>query len=733
MNATTPPPSPPSGSFFTSKPFLILVTIAVLLVGGILLFKSLSSNTTLSFELSLDGKAITANTSPTVQADGQPFTSGNIISLGLHKLIVQLKDAETLERDVWILFGKKNLGTLPLESSKGSLAVTVNPSPAKIILKRSGEVVRDGTAPLSVEKLPVGDYTLVVSRGDYSETHSARIQRQQQTDAKIELKLGGVELSSDPADAEFELSGNGRRWQGKLPTSIADVPVGAYRLDTRRKGWELSADISVGRGITTTNKTEFPYGSIEVTSEPTGLVVSRNGVEIGKTPLTLQEMKPGQYALSATDGENDLMASVTVGPKDAAKHAFAFRYGAVQLASTPAGATVTRKGKEAGKTPLKLERIPAGETAVALKLDGYVTTNFALHVVEGETANLTATLISERYLADLGDARRAAAASPPDYRRALVSINDALQISPDEVEAIQLRKDYEFGLKVSEATELFEKGELDGALAKADAALALKPDVADAVGLKSKITEAKAQRDQLAAAKIEQLSVERAAAVRQSFEQLIANLVKAEEIRPGTYQVFVSKTAAWTFHLTQSQAKDALLRTVGQTPWRRVDSEDTSQPDITVVYLSPKSLIPGIGDRNIFGQKVPSRDHLVVQLCQLPYNTLDVRANRVYGNDDRENAEFLRNAGEGQFREFKLKFHKELTAVSGKPVERASNGGSAPQEHPVQVQAAQSGEAGERKEIVSVIEKAIAAAGGRDVLSRFKAFKVISTSAAARF
>lgn len=85
--------------------------------------------------------------------------------------------------------------------------------------------VGEATAPFTVEKLPVGDYTLVVSRGDYQETHPARIQRQQQTDARIDLKLGILNLSSEPAGAEFEVSGNGRRWQGKLPTRIEDVPA----------------------------------------------------------------------------------------------------------------------------------------------------------------------------------------------------------------------------------------------------------------------------------------------------------------------------------------------------------------------------------------------------------------------------------------------------------------------------------------------------------------------------
>jgi hypothetical protein len=209
--------SPVGHSLFSSKPFIALVVTAVVLCGGVVLLKSLAEKTALSFDFSLDGKALSAGKVADVRVDGQPFTSGSKIGIGRHEITVQLQDAEPLDQHFWVLYGAKELGTLPLESSKGSLTVAVNPSPAKVVVKRGAEIVRDGTTPLTEERLPVGDYTLVVSRGDYEEVHSARIQRQQQTDARIDLKLGNLDLSSEPPDAEFELSGNGRHWQGKLP------------------------------------------------------------------------------------------------------------------------------------------------------------------------------------------------------------------------------------------------------------------------------------------------------------------------------------------------------------------------------------------------------------------------------------------------------------------------------------------------------------------------------------
>jgi hypothetical protein len=432
-----PPPNPVNSNFFTSKPFIILVLTALLLCGGIMFFQSLTEKTALSFSFTLDGKSLAPDKVPDIKVDGQPFMSGNKIKMGRHALTVQLQDTEPLEEHCWVLFGAKNLGTLPLETSKGSLVVSVTPSPASVIVQKAGQTVSQGAAPLTLDKLPVGNYSLTIKRGEYEENRAVVIQRQQQTETKVDLNLGIIDLSVEPAGAGFDLSGNGHHWQGNLPIRIDDVPVGDYTLLARRKGWELSSSVSVSRGQTTTNRTEFQYGSIELISDPAGLVISTNGVEIGKSPLVLREVKPGQYSLTASDGENDLMADVSVAPKEAAKHDFLFHYGMVQFSSVPPGATVVRKGKEIGKTPLTLNHIPAGEIMVELRLQDYVSTNFTIKTVEGITSQFSAKLISERYLQAMKQARDAFGAGKFAQSQNYLAL--ALSIQPDDSAAIQLR------------------------------------------------------------------------------------------------------------------------------------------------------------------------------------------------------------------------------------------------------------------------------------------------------
>jgi len=260
---------------------------------------------------------------------------------------------------------------------------------------------------------------------------------------------GGVSLISDPPDAEFDLSGNGQHWQGELPTHIDAAPTGVYQLTVRRRGWELDQNVKVSRGTTVTNKTEFPYCSIEVTSEPAGLMFSLDGAEAGKTPATLHELKPGQYKLSISDGENDLTADVSAAAKEAVKHSFVFHYGAVQLSSTPIGATVSRNGKEIGKTPLTLNHIPVGDTMVELRMPDFVPTNVLVKVVEGVTINLSAKLISENYSQAMKQARESFDASHYTDSQKFLSV--ALKSEPNDPAAMEL------GDKVSQAVAKAEE------------------------------------------------------------------------------------------------------------------------------------------------------------------------------------------------------------------------------------------------------------------------------------
>ena len=269
MTAPSHPANPIFKMMAAASPLRKLVALVVLLAVGLLFWKLVKDNTTVSFTFLLDGKPLSGGTAPVVQIDGKAFTSGLTISPGLHKLTVEFKNAEPFSRRVWVFFGAKNLGALPLETSKGSLLVSVNPSPATVIVRRGVEVLGKGNAPLTVENLPIGDYELEIKRNEYKEVHPVKIQGKPRTAAKIELNLGSVDLSATPTNADFKLSGSGRQWEGKLPVRLEDVGAGSYKLVMRLGGHEETHQLEVHRQQRSQTNILLNLGSVDLSATPT--------------------------------------------------------------------------------------------------------------------------------------------------------------------------------------------------------------------------------------------------------------------------------------------------------------------------------------------------------------------------------------------------------------------------------------------------------------------------------
>jgi hypothetical protein len=201
----------------------------------------------------------------------------------------------------------------------------------------------------------------------------------------------------------------------------------------------FAGEVQINRLGTTGQKTEFPYGSIAVTSDPPGLAVSLDGMPAGKTPATLNEIKPESHKLTVSDGENDLSAEFVLAPKEQAKQPFVFRYGAAQLTSTPPGATVLLNGKEIGVTPLTLNHLVVGTPrTVDFRLLGYSSDGaHPLGISEGKTTQFTETLLNDAFTSAIADAKKSLASGA--LGEAEAAIKTALNIEPKDSAALALQ------------------------------------------------------------------------------------------------------------------------------------------------------------------------------------------------------------------------------------------------------------------------------------------------------
>ena len=422
-----------------SKNSILIIGITVLSLVGLVGIALFVASPTLTFSFELDGKPLPADRTPVVKVDGQNFVPGTKLRIGQHSISVSLQNAEPFEKTIWVTTGSKNLGALPLVSITGTINVSTYPKDCKVTLKKDGKVVGESVAPAHFTKLLMGGYNLEIEKSGSKEISLIVVDEKTPKDIEVKLKLGQVALLSVPSDSAFTLSGGGRNWDGHLPSVIPDVPVGTYELTVQRKGWKIHGELEVQLGKTSSNQTVFTYGTINILTDPAGMNILSNGVSIGKAPVTLDELRPTNYFISSSDGDNELSANITIEPNQQTDHLFTFRYGAVRLTSVPPGATVVRNGKEVGKTPLTLERIPVGDISVDLRLTGYVPTNFPLRINAGTTADLAAKLISEKYLQAMKEAREKLVTG--QFPEAQKFITTALESEPNDPAAIKLRDD----------------------------------------------------------------------------------------------------------------------------------------------------------------------------------------------------------------------------------------------------------------------------------------------------
>ncbi len=136
-------------------------------------------------------------------------------------------------------------------------------------------------------------------------------------------------------------------------------------------------------------------GSLFITSDPAGAMVFMNEMELGRTPLTLEDVQPGRYELDITrplylPSRHALeIQSLVYTPLHVKMRP---NFGLLNLKSNPLGALVFLDGKEMGATPLKLQQINAGNHQIRFARANYHEFTDELEIAPGDTLQKTYTL-----------------------------------------------------------------------------------------------------------------------------------------------------------------------------------------------------------------------------------------------------------------------------------------------------------------------------------------------------
>jgi hypothetical protein len=196
---------------------------------------------------------------------------------------------------------------------------------------------------------------------------------------KVTLELnpafGSLSVGSEPRGAEVWLDD---KKVGVTPWSNPQLGSGTYALRLTQADYhEATAEVTVedGGDVRKTIELKPAFGTLTVTSEPSGAEVRIDGQRVGVTPWKDARRPSGDYDVRVVlpDYLKD-SAKVTVRDgKKATHHAqLEANFGRVEVVSDPPGAAIKLNGEVTGKvTPQTFTKVRAGVIEVELSLEGY--------------------------------------------------------------------------------------------------------------------------------------------------------------------------------------------------------------------------------------------------------------------------------------------------------------------------------------------------------------------------
>ena len=205
---------------------------------------------------------------------------------------------------------RREIETNRLLNGRGSLVIATEPAGATIDIGNLAPRV----SPATVSDLRLGHYTVKISLTGYDPANLDVEIKDNEATAPGPIRLvrqtGSLTLATEPAGENYEVRPAASRFfaaasdlrQGKTPATLADLPTGEYTVIFSREGWpNHTENVVIEHNRAAQISSKFSGGSVTITSTPAGASVTRHGLKLGVTPLTLEDVQPGEasYTLEA--------------------------------------------------------------------------------------------------------------------------------------------------------------------------------------------------------------------------------------------------------------------------------------------------------------------------------------------------------------------------------------------------------------------------------------------------
>lgn len=175
------------------------------------------------------------------------------------------------------------------------------------------------------------------------------------------------------------------RVTGALGQAFPNLTPGKYAVKLHAEGWpDALGEVDVPPGQQTEVTVNFKAGSLRLETVPAGATVKLGKTLLGKTPLLIPQLPPGENALSLEYPSWPAMPhQVNITENQEAAVSVRLPHGRLVVDSFPAGATVVLQGKAYNKTPLFFDPIAAGSHKVTVQAKGFPPMEVSVTVTDG--------------------------------------------------------------------------------------------------------------------------------------------------------------------------------------------------------------------------------------------------------------------------------------------------------------------------------------------------------------
>ena len=294
-----PSPTTKSTGWFQFLLPLILCALFVLGLIGYRQHKIWSEHTHVKFTIKLADKTVTSETS--VLLDGQRISSGDKVAIGSHLLIVTHPKAQKIQTNFFAWYGGRDFGQIKLHRSSGFLNIQSGVPFSSLTIVGQDFSTNLSEVPASAPEVPTDSYRIVATYPHWSATKTAVVTDGQTADGIFEPRFGAVALTCNYESAIYRLQDPDQKniESGLIPATVTALPVGVYQLIVTVHGHELKKEVRVSLNQTNAVAAEFVFGAVAIQTTPHDVtVVDESGKVLGQSPLTLNELVPGQRNLT---------------------------------------------------------------------------------------------------------------------------------------------------------------------------------------------------------------------------------------------------------------------------------------------------------------------------------------------------------------------------------------------------------------------------------------------------